>query len=64
MTFESNVWDSALGESFLPSFSNSSLNLASSAAYHKIEKQANMSRNHIYTSYHISPFLDRLKSLT
>lgn len=33
ITFESKVCDSSLGGSFLPSLSNSSLNLASSAAY-------------------------------
>lgn len=33
ITFESNTWDSCFGANFLPSLSNSSRNLSSSAAY-------------------------------
>jgi hypothetical protein len=54
ITFESKVCDSSLGGSFLPSLSNSSRNLDSSAAYHTTpEKNSQKRVNQTYASFQI-----------
>jgi len=56
MTFESKVCDSPLEGSFLPSFSNSSLNLASSAAYHTRKAGKHGQKSYLVIFSNISQF--------
>jgi len=59
--FESKVADSSSGGSFLPSLSNSSGNLGSSAAYHTREKQSKkVNQTYAFSKYPII-FPERLK---
>jgi hypothetical protein len=62
ITFESKVCDSSLGGSFLPSLSNSSRNLDSSAAYHTREKQSKKGESNLHFFLNISTVSQRYQS--